>query len=680
MAPAGSLAFSAILNGPDHHTATLAVQPLASLEMLLHRSVRAPAGPRPGSLSFKLRLQEETARRPAIAIGASGLGGDSAGSGEYLVFSKRVESFDLTGGFGWGRYAGDSHWPNPFYPLGRRFRTPRSLKESLTSPKRHWLAGTQAGVFAGVEYFTPLPGLSTTLEYSTAVPTLTTSPSAHSLPFSLGVTWRVVPGVDLGAGWERGERWMLRLTAGTSLTALPASAPPPPLPPSLAQPLTRPTTPLPPTAQLRAVRTAGLPAEALAVDRLSATLWLSDLAPDGASGRDIGRAARAVAQMVPDTVEEIAIIPAQQGVRGQRIALMRSDLERAAQHRGSPAEIAGNLRFDEPPPLPPLFPDHDTPTLPPPPRPGQTSRQPGQSGQPGEGSPAAAAAGRGLATYRRPVLRFTVLPRLDSNLAQPEDRWRLRSSLSLGITLEPGLGLLAGGLLRLHGLDTLGPSVTAPNARGRVSAEPRNLARDARYAHAAPVTPERLYLGWQGSLSSEWHVRGEIGALEEQYRGYGGEILYRPAASLWALGGSLHRVAPRQPGLSLAPQGRSRLTGHASLYRESPDGALQGALHVGRYLAGDLGATLELGHRFRNGLHLGGGLTWSGGGRLAPGLRLSLPLGGWSALPDDSRAIVTAAPLGSRHGQRLDMPARLYDRTSALSPARIRGTWRQVME
>ena len=66
------------------------------------------------SFDAKFRLIKEQGIIPEISVGARDLGGTGIFSSEYLVFSKKVQNFDLTAGVGWGILAGGKKINNPF--------------------------------------------------------------------------------------------------------------------------------------------------------------------------------------------------------------------------------------------------------------------------------------------------------------------------------------------------------------------------------------------------------------------------------------------------------------------------------------------------------------------------------------------------------------------------------------
>ena len=76
------------------------------------------------------------------------------------------------------------------------------------------------------------------------------------------------------------------------------------------------------------------------------------------------------------------------------------------------------------------------------------------------------------------------------------------------------------------------------------------------------------------------------------YSGAGGEILYWPAQSRLAFGASLAYAKQRDYDRGLGLLDYDVITGHVSAYWATPFYNYDVAVHAGRYLAKDVGATL----------------------------------------------------------------------------------------
>jgi membrane-associated phospholipid phosphatase len=126
------------------------------------------------------------------------------------------------------------------------------------------------------------------------------------------------------------------------------------------------------------------------------------------------------------------------------------------------------------------------------------------------------------------------------------------------------------------------------------------------YVATPGVTMPVFQMTHVGKLDNENFYSVYGGMLEMMYGGVGAEWLYRPWQSTVAFGVDINEV--KQRGFSqdfsfLDPQYKV-MTGHASLYWEGIND-INATVRVGRYLAGDMGATLDLSRVFRNGVKMG---------------------------------------------------------------------------
>jgi len=115
---------------------------------------------------------------------------------------------------------------------------------------------------------------------------------------------------------------------------------------------------------------------------------------------------------------------------------------------------------------------------------------------------------------------------------------------------------------------------------------------------------QRMQLQYMFSPLKDVYFRADLGLLEEMFGGVGGEVLYRPFTKNYSLGLSLHKVKQRGFKQRFSFREYETTTGHLSLYYDLPYG-LSSNVSVGKYLAGDKGATFDLSRRFSTGFTLG---------------------------------------------------------------------------
>ncbi|HEY0282763.1 MAG TPA: YjbH domain-containing protein [Rhizomicrobium sp.] len=183
-----------------------------------------------------------------------------------------------------------------------------------------------------------------------------------------------------------------------------------------------------------------------------------------------------------------------------------------------------------------------------------------------------------------------------------------------------------------------------------------------------------LEVDYRTRLARDVFIDVRAGYLEDMYMGVGGQILWRPENSRLSFGMDIYQVWKRDFNRLFGVQEYNVLTGHASVYYRSPWYGLNLNVHVGRYLAGDHGATFEVTRRFSTGVEVGAFATFTnvpawkfGEGSFDKGIIVRIPFE-WS-LPIHSQSSYNLHlnSLTRDGGQRLNTDNSLYrelDRTS----------------
>jgi hypothetical protein len=599
---------------PLYRHAFVTLQALPGVEMTLRQSGDAFAGKDgtefSGGLDLKLRLLREGPHWPEISAGARGLFDDRGLSGQYLLMSRRWYDTDWTLGVGWGRFAQQGFLGSSVSPIG--------------------------GVEIHLPADGPFSGVSLKVEYTGDRFRAERSRYADlpaPFPVNAGMVWRPLPWIEAGAAFEQGHAAMLRaslmLDGGRLDSGAPAKSPPQTIGP-------RPKRSKPRDAERRiqtALRSAGMPIQAVRIDEDQATVWL-DSVPDGPPARTAGRVARIMAMRSPAEVERLTVVLGPAELAGSAVSILRADLERADRNAGSPAEIWRTTELDR----------------------------------------AASAGGApGLAADR---WQGRITPRLEQSLSGRTSFYAYRTTLDLAVVNTVPSGFVGGAGLRFNLADNLEERLGTPDPR-----LPVVRSDVARYA-AVPATVDHLYGAWLWSPVSDWHTRISGGYLDEMFSGFEGEVLYRPFGARWAAGVDGDFVAKRVPGNLIYVEPGNYATAHANLHYESNDGLIHGVLRAGRYLAGDLGSTIELSRRFEGGVRIGAyaTLTNAGGRNFDQGISIRIPIG---PLPLAGHALapeIATRSLGRDAGQRVDQPLQLYDLTAAAGVGRIMGSWNRLME
>jgi membrane-associated phospholipid phosphatase len=168
------------------------------------------------------------------------------------------------------------------------------------------------------------------------------------------------------------------------------------------------------------------------------------------------------------------------------------------------------------------------------------------------------------------------------------------------------------------------------------------------------------------------------GMLEPMYGGVGGEWLYRPWQSRFALGVDVNHVQQRDFKQNLGFRDYAVNTGHATLYWDTGWNDLQVNLSAGQYLAGDAGATLDVKRVFSNGVALGAWATKTnvsaeqfGEGSFDKGIYVRIPFDVLSPRSSAGSGTIVWNPLTRDGGARLGRSFALYD----LTQQRDRRAW-----
>lgn len=624
------------------------------------------------SLDLKFRLLQETRRRPEVALGFQDVLGTGLFSSEYLVASKRFGNLDLSLGVVWGYgVGGDGLFRNPFTWVSDRFDE-RTVNRTGDPGFKALFTGREIDLFGGVEYHTPIEGLSVKVEYDPndykREPYRGESHRAldHDLPVNFGLAYRPWNWVEAGLAYERGNTVMARLTlrADFNTDARPPK-PADPRPPQVerrahveraptldstdrgrtegdgtaaaaSSPAAHEAADREPTPEdARAVAEkvfAALPAQGLTgvafrLARGRATVVVAPMRFPEPS-RNVGRAARVVARHVPPGVEEISVVLRARGIDLTAVTLVRRHLEDMALGSGSPEEALRSARFERPRPLPPdaLSVHND---------------------------------------HAYPRFDWGLNPSIRHHVGAPEHPYlfQLRALLSGGVEILPGLRASAD-----IGFDIY-------NEYHRISRGPKGQLEPVRtnvkeYLQRGEHVLAGAQTDYVFSLAPDWYARAAAGYFESMFGGVSGEVLYRRQDSRWAAGVEVSHVWQRDFDQLLGFRDYDTTTGHVSLYYKLPWHDLEAAVHGGRYLARDWGATFQLSRRFRSGIEFGGFFTLTnvsdaefGEGGFDKGLFLRVPLN--LLLPYSTRKSVGTIfrPLTSDGGQMLVVGPKLYDVT-----------------
>lgn len=593
--------------------------------------------------SFDLRYQvlTEGRYRPAVTIGLQDFVGTSLYGAEYVVATKTLTpALRVTGGLGWGRLG--SH-----RPLGRTGTRATDLLEQGGVPSYdRWFRGDVAA-FGGLTW-AATDRLTFKAEYSSDAYVEETANGVFTpeSPWNFGLDYRFDSGMQLSVMAMHGAAIGAQMTLHTNprSSGAPGGIEPAPVPVYRRTVAERRDLGWQQDAALRDALPSRL-AEAMTQDRLVfGGLRLEDTRASlrlinptyGSEPQAIGRTARIMAQTLPGSVETFVIVPVVNGMALSAVTLRRSDIEDL---ENAPAAALLERTLIE------------------------------------DGHRRAPAEVDGLS----PALTWSVGPYLRYSLFDPDNPFRadLGARVSADYRLAPGLVLSGQVSKRLSGnLDRI--------TRRDPSALPRVRTDYALYAREGDPAMDHLTLTGYARPGADLYARLSFGYLEQMYAGISAEVLWKPVDSRLALGVEVNYVQQRDFDQLFGLRDYDVLTGHVSAYYDLGQG-YHGQLDVGRYLAGDVGATLSLDREFANGWRLGVFATLTdvtpedfGEGSFDKGFRITIPLGAVRGLPSRRVSDLTIRPLTRDGGARLDLRDRLYEQVRDYHRPELEKKWGRV--
>lgn len=577
-------------------------------------------------VDVKLRLAEETATRPAFVLGLDSAVGHKKMASEYLAFSKRYNNFDLTGGIAWGRLGSQGHLKNPLAAISSHFEKPRSFTSPLPQTSNQWFTGEEIGFFGGVEYFTPIKGLSLKADYNAddyIGERATIAGFNAPAPWSVGVNYKPIDQIDISAGIVGGEKIMAHLNLQDQLFDWPVRA---------GQKLK--------TIEIISPRPQNK-------DGKSASKFT--LLSYKTTGEQIGNVASLIANTMPQDSEKISIALTHKGLQGPEINLIRRDLERAKNYQhGSPEEIW-----------------RDTTIIP---------------ASSGNLKPS-------KATFKNfktlPSLRFILDNRL--SFTEADTGFLYRSGAVVELEKPLFYGLYTGSSVRAEITNNLGrlnkfrfASDKPVRSNENIFASQR-LSVDRFYLSWLRSVTGDTHIGLSGGYLEDMFMG--YGA-EILYRPFNKRF------ALGAEGWRAYRRDPDST-MNLKFYRDATTSGHLNLFYEMPNNTTTLYGKVGRYLREDFGATFGIKNIFDNGATLDAHMTLSDqpdvdilGDRtyLFGGVRLSIPLGSLPFIPDGSEVRFASEPFARDTGQFIKSPQPLYEVTEPIASRSIHRSWSRLLD
>ncbi len=514
---------------------------------------------------IKTLIIDESYYFPAISVGLRDVAGTGLFSSEYIVSSKKFANLDLSLGIGWGVLGTANNISNPLSSLSEGF----NLRDSASTQGgefsfKDWFSGDSA-IFAGLEYDLPKRGLRLKLEYDTSYPDERGKVEKVKSRVNLGLNYSFSENLSFSSSFERGSQFRLsfKLRGNFLNDTIPKPAP------KRVQKLNKEQKSKIKEDNDIFYRSLNLSLRDESIYIQAANLKEDEVDLAIASTRfydpirPIGRSARIAAALSPDEIKRINVHAMNGDFEFARVSFGREYFERAD---------SGNISSTELLLLSDLVSQNSKPLY------KEASFKP---------------------TVNFPEFSWTMSPALKHQIGGPEGFYlgQLLWKTDTTIKFRRNLSLYTSFGINIY--DTFNnfnnPSDSSlPHVRSDIQ----------EYLSEGKNNIQRMQLQYFGSPYKDIFTRIDIGYLEEMFGGVGGELLYRPFNRKFALGMSIHKVKQRAYDQRFSFRDYSTTTGHLGFYYDLPH-EIRSQILIGKYLAGDKGATIDLSRRFNSGFTLG---------------------------------------------------------------------------
>ena len=602
------------------------------------------------SLDFKFNLWEESRYIPELSVGFRDLVGTGLFASEYLVASKRYNNFDFSLGLGWGAFAASNTLNNPLTELfsgfeDRNKQTDQGGKFATDSIFR----GERVGLFGSMTYELETLPMALHVEYDSSNQLSPVSrllplpgrqrlqPSNDPFPLNVGFSYRFNSDIDARFALERGDTLMAAVSIALdteSEQGLPNLNPRPgPIP-------DRASTQLTPAESAMALDEylAGSDQVSDAFSQNKVKLLAArrrgrslDLLVANTNYRHfaqaLGRTVHSVYPFLPERIGEISTYFDEGGLVVNRVDLIKDHIVAASRGAKSIAEVweSADIRYN--------VDEHIKPED-----------------------------GWHVVDMNYPVLTTTINPKYRQHVGGPGGFVLWQLYLSLGAKLDVSKQSYFQGEVFLDIYNTF-DQITVPSN----SVLPRVRSDIKEYLQQGTSSISLLDFTHQTKFKPHLYGRVSLGIFEWMYGGVGAEVLYYPLDGDLAIGADINWVKQREFDGLFGFRDYSITTGHVNVYYDMPFYDMRSVVHVGRYLAGDYGITLDVSRVFDGGFRFGAFATLTdvpfsvfGEGSFDKGIYLSFPFDLLSFDSVRGAASFAFRPLTRDGGQMVSGSKRLY--------------------
>lgn len=573
-------------NASPYNTLYLNFQPVSWLNFNT-RYTDITDRPYPGSVSgqsykdksfdFSIRLFKGGEIIPAISFGLVDIGGTGFFASEYLSASKQIYDVSFSVGLGWGRLGSRGDIKNPARFLSDKFRVRPG--GNLTSQagglsNKRWFRGEEVALFGSLIWSPEwLRDFSALVEldgnaYNNEAAVEAIQPKSR---FNYGASYRFSRGSEFSLSYLRGDTISGQISTSLLIGKDHPSKKNSNLPelyknrhavyrrevsPDLASAL---------GSLYKRLANQGFYVHAMDIDSdlKSFQIWQSNNKTDH-SVLPLQFIGREVINFLPESVEFITIITMSGGMEASRVDTTRSLIDDQASAKLSETELVAKSKF-----------------------------------QSGKNHAQAEAKFPNLLNY--PTYAAGVNPALRSNIGGPTRFYAGQLLLKPFATLQLTQRLSLTGTAAVNVVNNIKNlqdfnSGSLPRVRSDI---------EVYQSNAGAAYLDELELNYFYPISKDLFGRFSAGIFEEMFGGAAVEFLYRPYTSRWALSLDANYVVQRDFNQLFSFRDYKVATGHVTLYYKAPIKGINVKLSAGRYLAKDLGATLDISREFRNGTRFG---------------------------------------------------------------------------
>jgi hypothetical protein len=608
-------------------------------------------------IDFKIRLMEEGYYLPELSVGVRDFGGTGLFDGEFVAASKRFGPLDVTLGMGWGYMGTSGNVTNPFCEISDTYcERPSDYKGNGGSVDyERWFKG-DAAIYGGLEYQTPYKPLTLKLEYDSndysqdyPVRDGVADMTQHT-PWNVGALYRFNDWALAKVSYERGDTLTMGFDLTTNFNDIAS--------------IWRDTE----AAELR-------PSEADSIEEVDFAKLAHEL--DSIAGyeqaqilvddnsvvvkgtqvkyrdRDIAleRGATVIANHVPDYINTYKIVEISNAGELSQTDINANQFKKSASYSYLDSDIKDSTQNRE-----------------------VTSAS--------------------AVEYHDARDRFdaSVSPNLAQSFGSAENFYLYSLGLYTNASFWATNNIELSGSLYINLIDNydkfnyeIPPDGTAQTPRVRT------LFRS--YVDE-PVRLDRLQLTWFEDYGSGIYSQAYGGYLESMFAGVGGEVLYRPYNSNWAVGADFTVISQRDPDswfetFDEENQYHEEDSANYKVIDKGTTGFVTGyympqwsllndtllKVGVGKFLAGDVGTRIDFSKQFKSGVIVGAFVSLTnmsvedyGEGSYTEGFYVSVPFDLLTIKPNSNRASFTWLPITRDGGQMLSKQYNLFDETDARSP------------